>query len=117
MSLTALRRSSRALTLGLLVVSLWGLPHRGETGDACPPPGAEQHDESRHVFSADGPDDHGGHCAVCHWLRSLNPDLTHRIANDRQPDLASGLPPAADRSHRDGASRQVPARGPPSFVN
>jgi hypothetical protein len=116
MSLAALRRSSRILSLWLLVVSLWGLPHRADGADTCPPAGAEPHDESKHVFSSETRD-HGEHCAVCHWLRSVKPGLTERAAAETRVPLASSLAPTNHHCSCDAAARRLPARAPPSFLN
>jgi hypothetical protein len=115
MLLAGLRRSSRSVALWLLLVSLWGLPHRAEGADACPPRGAEQHDESKHVFSSEAPDEHGEHCAVCHWLRWLKPTLVERVAEPFLGGIASGL--SFDTSHDtdDETSRRLAARAPPSL--
>ena len=101
----------------LLLVSLWGLPHRADGADTCPPPGGEQHDESKHVFSAEARADGGEHCAVCHWLRTIKHEFADVAAAQVRPQVASGLIPSTSHAGCDGALRQIAARGPPVLVN
>lgn len=101
----------------LLLVSLWGLPHRADGADTCPPAGSETHDESKHVFSSDTRHDGGEHCAVCHWLRTIQHEFADVQTAQTRPELTSGLTPAARHVRGDGASRQLAARAPPALVN
>jgi hypothetical protein len=117
MSFAALRRSSRTVAFWLLLVSLWGLPHRTEGADSCPPPGAEQHDESKHVFSSEARTDGGEHCAVCHWLRTIKHEFADAAAVDANSDSTCGPVSAATHQRRNDGCRRVAARAPPSFVN
>jgi hypothetical protein len=117
MSLAALRRSSRTVAFWLLLFSVWGLPHRTEGNDSCPPAGLEQHDESKHVFSSATRSDGAEHCAVCHWLRTIKHEFADSAAVDAGCDRASRPAYAATHQWRDGARRPVAARAPPSFLN
>jgi|SRR5688572_21575520 hypothetical protein len=117
MSLAALRRSSKTLAFWLLLVSLWGLPHRADGADTCPPAGTEQHDESKHVFSSEARADGGEHCAVCHWLRTIKHEFADLAAAEARPELASPLTPSLSHATGHGARRQLAARAPPAPVN
>jgi hypothetical protein len=113
MSLARLRRSARLVAALLLLVSAVGLPHRSLDDAICSPPGAEAHDESKHVFTASAPAGHPDHCAICHWTRWLNPVLSSRVAS-RGPDTGVELASLATLSLRDSATDRLPARAPPS---
>ena len=117
MGLAAVRRSSRAIAVCLLIVSIWGFPHRAQGDDACGPLSGAQHDESKHVIGGATPADHDEHCAVCHWLRSLKPGLAGRSASGSNPTLSSPLAAVAGSPHRDPAGGQLPARAPPSSLS
>ena len=113
MALAWLRRSSRAVAALVLLVSMWQLPHRAVDDEICAPGGSEAHDESKHVFTGVSETDHPDHCAVCHWLRSIDPGHGQRsltavpLATDtRFFALVSGSLRAPDSS-------RLPARAPP----
>lgn len=116
MSLAALRRSSRTFAFWLLLLSLWGLPHRADGADSCPPAGSEPHDESKHVFSAAARAE-GEHCAVCHWLRTIKHEFADSESAEDRAEFASRFTPATLRAGGDGARRQLAARAPPALVN
>lgn len=87
-----LRGSARAVAAVLLLVSLWSLPHRSQP-DICVPAGLEEHDESKHVYTAgSGPAD-DEHCVVCHWMRSLKPAFS--ASSHTSIHLALSSPAAA----------------------
>ena len=116
MLLALLRRSSRAVAACLVLVSLFGLPHRSQDDAACAPLGAESHDESKHVFTAADPVAHEDHCAICHWVRSLKPNFsatgtvrTHLLDGTAVGARAPGV-------RRDPAADRLPARAPPSVL-
>lgn len=115
MALARLRRSARSLSIWLLLVSIGGLPHRVDGADTCPPTGQEEHDESKHVFSASSPGDHGEHCAVCHWLRSIKLDQAERSAAGRTPDISAHLAAEALQAAGNASVRLLAARAPPSL--
>ena len=114
MSLGALRSSSRAIALLLIVVSLAGFRHGALDDIACTPGGTEQHDESKHVVTAAARGEHADHCAICHLLRSLKPDLTVSGSAARQPDLTAAIAPREIFNRRDPATDHLPARAPPA---
>ena len=114
MSLARLRRSSRIVAAVLLLVSAVGLPHRLQADDICVPPGLEEHDESKHVFTPATDADHQRHCAVCHWLRWMKPVFSPSAVSAAQQDSSSDLVQLAATSFRDPASDQLPARAPPT---
>src|SRR5688500_11517296 len=115
MSLAWLRRSARAVAAVLLLVSMWQLPHRAEDDAMCVPAAAEAHDESKHVFTSVADASHPEHCAVCHWLRSLNPVIRTRSLNPVPAECASGPWMLVSRSLRDPGGDRIPARAPPSL--
>ena len=117
MALAWLRRSARAVAAIVLLVSMWQMPHRAVDDEICAPGAAEAHDESKHVFTSVSDSGHQDHCAICHWLRSIDPGQGLRgltvvpLATDsRFLALVSG-------SLRDSASSRIPARAPPSSVH
>ncbi|HVL69922.1 MAG TPA: hypothetical protein VM364_21870 [Vicinamibacterales bacterium] len=109
-----LRGSSRAIAACLLLVSMWGLPHRWQDDDACAPLTAGEHDESKHVFAAPTPPAGDEHCAVCHWLRSLKPELTGPGTPAVQQAVGRRLLALAELDRRDPATDRLPARAPPA---
>src|SRR5215203_3866826 len=78
MALAWLRRSSRAVAAVVLLVSMWQMPHLGQDDDICAPAQAEAHDESKHVFTTATAAAGQEHCAICHWVRSMNLGLGMR---------------------------------------
>src|SRR5829696_3719265 len=113
MALAWLRRSSRAVAAIVLLVSMWQMPHRGADDEFCAPGAAEAHDESKHVFTSVSDTGHQDHCAICHWLRSIDPGHGLRamtavpVASDtRFFALVSGSLRAPDSS-------RITARAPP----
>lgn len=110
MALARLRRSSRVVAM-LVLVSFWGLLHRGGD-DVCVADPLQQHDESKHVI---GSPDSGtpDHCAVCHSIRTprrpfgtavlfLSPVVPGTLVY--LPEVPSRRAPALDN---------LPARAPP----
>ena len=114
MPLAWLRRSSRAVAAIVLLVSMWQFPHRGEDDDVCAPAQAEAHDESKHVFTGASDSAHQEHCAICHWLRSMNPGLGMGGLTAIPVQSDTRFVALASRSLRDPASSRIPARAPPS---
>ncbi|MBA3640193.1 MAG: hypothetical protein M3541_09490 [Acidobacteriota bacterium] len=114
MTLAWLRRSSRAVAALLLLVSMWQLPHRAEDDEICAPGSAEAHDESKHVFTPVGDTAHPDHCAICHWLRSLNPGFSATSSPVAPADAGSRLAARASGARRDPGADCLPARAPPS---
>jgi hypothetical protein len=115
MALAWLRRSSRAVAAIVLLVSMWQMPHRAVDDEICAPGAAEAHDESKHVFTTVSGTGHQDHCAICHWLRSIDPGQGQRtltavpVASDaRFFALVSGSLRAPDSS-------RIPARAPPAL--
>ena len=116
MPLAWLRRSSRAVAAVLLLVSMWQLPHGAEDDQMCAPLTAEAHDESKHIFTSLGDSDTQEHCAVCHWLRSLNRPFGDAVLVAASGESSSRPWAAASRSLRDPGSDRIPARAPPTPV-
>lgn len=115
MSLAWLRRSSRAVAAVVLLVSLWQLPHRAEDDEICAPGSAQAHDESKHVFTTVGDTAHPEHCAICHWLRSINPALGVRGLTAIPVESDSRFCALVSRSLRDPGANRIPARAPPTL--
>jgi hypothetical protein len=113
MPLAWLRRSSRAVAAVVLLVSMWQLPHRVQDDAMCAPGAAEAHDESKHVFTSVGASVDQDHCAVCHWLRSLNPAQGVRGLTGVPVQSGSRFCAPASRSLRDRGTDRIPARAPP----
>jgi hypothetical protein len=114
MSLARVRHSARLVAAALLVVSAFGLPHRSGGDGICVPPGVEEHDETKHVFTVAAQTGHDDHCAICHWMRWYKPVFSSRAALNRGPDSRTGLASLAAFPVRDSAPDQLPARAPPS---
>ena len=115
MPLAWLRRSSRAVAALVLLVSMWQLPHRGQDDDICAPAQNEAHDESKHVITTASGSLDQEHCAICHWLRSMNPGFGVRglTAGPIESDTRFLAP--VSRSLRDPGTNRIPARAPPSL--
>ena len=113
MALAWLRRSSRAVAALLLLVSMWQLPHRAEDDEMCAPLTAEAHDESKHVFTSVSDSGDQEHCAVCHWLRSMNPGIGVRGLTAVPVESDNRFCALVSRSLRDPAANRIPARAPP----
>lgn len=109
-----LRRGARTVSAVLVVLSLWSLPHRSQP-DICLPAGLEEHDESKHVYTAASQAAHEDHCAVCHWMRSLKPAFTSSPYAAATSDSSSAVTLQARRSQRPSALRQLPPRAPPAL--
>ena len=115
MSSALLRRSSRPVAAILLVLSVWGMAHKPFAQDLCLPDGAEQHDASKHTFTA-AVDLQHEHCAICHWLRFVRPAFGQTSIDT--PSLRpcaeiSGITGPATRS---GVSALLAARAPPTTL-
>jgi hypothetical protein len=108
-----LRGSARTVSAVLVVLSLWSLPHRSQP-DICVPAGFEEHDESKHVYTAPSQAAHEDHCAVCHWMRSLKPAFASSpyAAADADSSAAFFIQPRDTR--RQSALRAIPPRAPPA---
>lgn len=115
MSLASLRPSSRLVAAGILLASLWQLPHRAQDDRICAPLTAEAHDESKHVFTSAGAD-HRDHCAICHWVRSAKPVFSASAWAAIPLDPGSRLTAFAFGDLRDAGADQLPARAPPSHL-
>ena len=115
MSLAWLRRSSRAVAAVLLLVSMWQLPHRAQDDEMCGPLTAEAPDESKHVFTAVASSDAQEHCAVCHWLRSMNLGLRTGDLVAVPAESSTGPWTVVSRSLRDAGADRIPARAPPAL--
>ena len=116
--LRALRRTRFASLFALLVltggipVSIAELQH--DADDVICAPALVLHDESAHKLGAAGtPARSPEHCAVCHWLQSLNtvshaPRIAAPTADCHQlAPSASWIPGAIDAGH-------LSARAPPT---
>jgi mono/diheme cytochrome c family protein len=114
MGLAWLRRSSRAVAAVILLASLWQLPHQVQDDDICTPAAAEAHDESKHVFTAAGATAHPDHCAICHWLRAMNPAFAGGPATVVPDESGSRLAALTSGTLRDPRANRLPARAPPS---
>jgi hypothetical protein len=115
MSLGRRRRSTRFLAAMLLLATMWQLPHRSADDEVCLP-ASEAHDESKHVFTVETGSGHADHCAVCHWMRLLKPDLSVRTAAVHVDGAGDDLSGSGAVVHRDPASENLPPRAPPSAV-
>jgi hypothetical protein len=110
-----LRRSSRLIAALLLTISVWGLGHKPFAQDLCLPDGAEQHDASKHAFTAEVDLEHE-HCAICHWHRFLRPTFGQTsldVPSLRPCAEIAGITGAATRS---GVTGLLAARAPPTTL-
>lgn len=114
MGLAWLRRSSRAVAAVILLASLWQLPHQVQDDEICAPAAAEAHDESKHVFTAAGATQHEDHCAICHWLRAMNPAFGGGPAAAVPDDSGRRFATCTSGTLRDCRADRLPARAPPS---
>ena len=73
-------RSFRSVASILLLVALWGSPHRSQDDSACLPIVSGEHDASKHALGPVGPIQ-DEHCAICHWLRGLKPSFRVTLAD------------------------------------
>lgn len=116
MSLALLRGSARRLAALLVLISLWSLPHVVQADDVCRSTGVEEHDESKHVFhGSDSSTAHPEHCAICHWMRSLQPGFALRATALADPGTGSPLVPVSPAAQGNGARNRIPSRAPPSL--
>ena len=113
MSLALLRGSARRMAVALVVISLWSLPHVAQMDDLCPAPGAEEHDESKHVFTTATPAADQEHCAICHWVRSMNLGVGMRELTAIPVASDSRFLALVSHSLRDPGTNRIPARAPP----
>jgi hypothetical protein len=108
-----LRGSARTVSAVLVLLSLWSLPHRSQP-DICLPAGFEEHDESKHVYTAASQTAHEEHCVICHWMRSLKPAFTSRAHTGATNDSSVAIWVQARGSRRPSAISQLPPRAPPA---
>jgi hypothetical protein len=113
MALAWLRRSSRAVAAVVLLVSMWQMPHLGQDDDICAPAQAEAHDESKHVFTTPTAAADQEHCAICHWVRSMNLGLGMRELTAVPVESDSRFLALVSHSLRDPGTNRIPARAPP----
>ena len=116
MALAWLRRSSRVVAAVILLASLWQLPHQLQDDEVCAPAAAAAHDESKHVFTSPGAVAHQDHCAICHWLRSINPGCAAGAAAVVPKESGSRLAALTSGTLRDVSADRLPARAPPSLL-
>ena len=105
-------RSFRSVASFLLLLALWGSPHRSQDDPACLPMLAGEHDVSQHALGPIGPVQHE-HCAICHWQRGLRPSL--RVTLLGSVVMRAGSNVVADRGFfcSDTSALPLPARAPP----
>ena len=115
MALAWLRRSSRAVAAIVLLVSMWQMPHRAVDDQICAPGASEAHDESKHVFTGVSETEHQDHCAICHWIRWMKPQMASRPIVARTQGAGSDLAPATAAVLRDPSTDRLPARAPPAL--
>ena len=105
---------SRVVAVILLLVSVWGLPHRPLDDDACLPVTEGEHDASKHVFAPLTGVEADEHCAVCHWMRGLKPTFAS-VARVSAPLLDSTAFAASTTvPTRAPAGAHLPPRAPPA---
>ncbi len=112
---TAFDRTSRVVSLLLLLVSLSTSAHRQQDDDACLPMLAGEHDPSKHAFA---PGDSAGdeHCAVCHWMRALKPTAAGSSIVSVALAPTDRLVWSAVCTHVSPSSGRLPARAPPVIL-
>ena len=108
-----LRSSARTVSAVLVLLSLWSLPHRSQP-DICLPSGVEEHDESKHVYTAASQAAHEEHCAICHWMRSLKPAFASRAYTGTANDSSIAICLQTLGSRCPSALSQLPPRAPPA---
>ena len=114
MSLSWLRRTSRAIAAILLLTSMWQLPHRSQDDEICAPAGAESHDESKHVYTDASAPAHQEHCAVCHWTRWMKPAFAPSATVAADAGTDGDFSAYSADFVRDPVASQLPPRAPPS---
>jgi hypothetical protein len=113
-------RQTRAFALVALLVMLGSVPVaftaivHDDADDTICQPSLVLHDHGAHrIGAARGTTvPESQHCAVCHWLQSLQTVLvhaSHAILSSNVSHLAFSAPPACDRC----AAGTLPARAPP----
>ena len=114
--LLLVRGSAKTVSAVLMLLSLWSLPHRS-LPDICVPAGLEEHDETKHVFTAAAQGPHSEHCAICHWMRTLKPVFS--ATPHAGTPLAAGAAVAIRTAPivNDSALDHLPARAPPSILS
>lgn len=108
-----LRGSARTVSAVLVVLSLWTLPHSSQP-DICLPAGTEEHDASRHVYTAGSKAADDEHCAVCHWMRSLKPAFTSRPLGAADNSRSVAVLVQAGRGSFRSAVDHLSPRAPPA---
>ena len=106
-------RSFRSVASILLLLALWGSPHRSQDDSACLPMVAGEHDASQHALGPVGQIQHE-HCAICHWLRGLRPSL--RVTLLGSVVMRAGFGVVTDHGFlfSNTSALPLPARAPPS---
>ena len=114
MSMGRLRRyrSSHVASLLLLLV-LWGSPHKQQDDAACLPQLTSEQDASKHAL-ASLDSTHRDHCAICHWVRGLKPSFTASFSGAVQLGHASDVATGRAVAHHAPCEARLPARAPPA---
>jgi hypothetical protein len=115
MRLGWIRRSSRLIAAILLVTSMLQFPHPSLDDDVCSPTAAEEHDESKHVFTSPGQSPEPDHCAICHWLRWMNPVFSPGPSVIVDLNVRGELAAATVSGLRVPSHDRLPPRAPPAL--
>ena len=107
-------RSSRVASL-LLLLALWGTPHKQQDDFACLPLLPAEDDGARHAF-APVDSTHRDHCAICHWVRGLKPSFSVSFADTVELHASTDVVAAAAVIHPAACSTRLPARAPPATL-
>ena len=115
MSLGWIRPLSRVIAAILLVTTMLQLPHPSLDDEACSPTAAEEHDETKHVFTSVSQTSDQDHCAICHWLRWMKPVFSPGpsviVDLNARTDLAAGTVSGLRVPSHD----RLPPRAPPAL--
>ena len=103
--------------LAALLVTPFNAWHAFEA-DICEP-ALVPHDPAAHRFqgpeSTPTDEEPGDHCAICHWVRSLNPLVTLPARLDRGGRNVHLFATDSSNLPRAITCARIPARAPPSF--